>query len=134
MGQTQLLLITLGVIIAGTAVIIGMNLFQANAIEANRNGITNDLLSIANMSQAHFKKTAQLGGGNRNFQGFTIPKNMQSNEYGDYTIVYLRQDQALFQGVGKEPVGAGVGCDQSQQYVTHRILVYPDSVRVQIVY
>lgn len=134
MGQTQLLLITLGVIIAGTAVIVGMNLFHANAVEANRNGLTNDLLSLSTMAQAHYKKTSQLGGGNKSFIGFTIPKGMQSNENGDYSIISLSETQALLQGVGKEPVEGGVGCAEGGQFITHRMLVFKDSVRVQIVY
>ena len=133
MGQSQLLLIALGVIVVGAAIIVGMNIFHANAVEANRNGLTNDLLNIANMAQAHYKKTSELGGGHKNFAGFIIPNQMSSNENGTYTTVYLRSDQALFQGVGKETVELAAGC-QVGAYITHRILVFPDSVQVQQVY
>ena len=134
MGQSQLLLIVLGVIVVGAAVIVGMNIFHANAVEGNRNGLNNDLLVIANMAQSHYKKTSELGGGNRNFQGFQLPSNLESNENGAYTIIYLQQNRALFQGVGVEPLEVGMGCQQGGQFVTHRILVFPDSVQIEQVY
>ncbi|WKZ70241.1 MAG: hypothetical protein QY331_03090 [Melioribacteraceae bacterium] len=134
MGQQQLLLITLGVIIVGSALIVGMNLFHTNAIESNRNGVTNDLLHIATMSQIYFRKTSELGGGNKSFVGFQIPNQLLNNENGEYSVVYLRSDRALFQGIGVEPLESGVGCTQGGDYVTHRILVFPDSVQVEIVY
>lgn len=133
MGQSQLLLIALGVIIVGAAVIVGMNLFHANAVEANRNGLTNDLLTIANLSQAYYKKPSNLGGGKNSFEGFDIPARYRQNENGTYSTLYARSDQALFQGVGKETTELGLGCGVGV-YITHRILVYPDSVRVQIIY
>jgi hypothetical protein len=133
MGQTQLLLIALGVIIVGAAVIIGMNLFHVNAVEANRNGITNDLLTIANLSQAYYKKPSKLGGGKNSFEGFEIPARYKQNENGTFSTLYTRSDQALFEGVGKESAEMGAGCAEGQN-ITHRILVFPDSIRVQIVY
>lgn len=134
MGQSQLLLIVLGVIIAGAAVIIGMNIYHANAVESNRNAISSDLLNIATMSQAYYRKTSSLGGGSQSFVSFEIPDRLTKNENGEYSIVYLRSDRAMFQGVGVEPVDGGVGCSQAGQYVTHRILVLPDSVQIEQVY
>jgi len=46
MGQQQLLLIVLGVIIVGIAVVVGINLFNANATNANRDGVISDLNKI----------------------------------------------------------------------------------------
>lgn len=134
MGQSQLLLIVLGVIIVGAAAIIGMNLFHVNAIEANRNGINSDLLSIANQAQGYYKRTSELGGGDRDFSGFQISNQMQTNENGEYTIISLQQNRAVFQGVGVEPLEVGVGCSQSDEYVTHQINVYPDSVQIVQIY
>ena len=134
MGQSQLLLIVLGVIIVGSAVIMGMNLFQANAIESNRNALNSDLLNIATMSQAYYKKNSVLGGGNKNFSGFKIPKLLQENENGTYSTIYLRTNEALFQGVGTETTELNLGCSQAGVYVTQRIYVYPDSIQIEQVY
>jgi len=133
MGQSQLLLIVLGVIIAGAAVIMGMNIFHANAVESNRNAINSDLLHIATMSQAYYKRSSALGGGGQNFDGFQIEDQLTKNENGEYRTIYLRSNEALFEGVGVEPVEGGVGCSQAGQFVTHRILVLPDSVQIEVI-
>ena len=39
MGQQQLLLIVLGVIVVGIAVVVGTKLFNANAVSSNRDGV-----------------------------------------------------------------------------------------------
>ena len=46
MGQQQLLLIVLGVIVVGIAVVVGINLFNASAEEANKDGIVSMPLQI----------------------------------------------------------------------------------------
>ncbi|MBI2417017.1 MAG: hypothetical protein HYV28_03805, partial [Ignavibacteriales bacterium] len=56
MGQQQLLLIVLGVIIVGIAIVVGINLFRASAIDANRNGVISDLNNLAAMAQQYYKK------------------------------------------------------------------------------
>ena len=133
MGQSQLLLIVLGVIIAGAAIIVGMNLFHANAVESNRNGLNSDLIVIANMAQSHYKKTSVQGGGEKSFTGFVLPDRLKENENGTYSVVSLRNNQALFQGIGKEYTELGAGCGVGV-YITHRILVFPDSVQIEQVY
>ena len=44
MGQQQLLLIVLGVILVGIAIILGVNLFRANAVESKRNNVIPKIL------------------------------------------------------------------------------------------
>ncbi len=56
MGQQQLLLIVLGVIIVGIAVVVGINLFNANAEEAAKDGVVSDCTNLGAMAQQHYKK------------------------------------------------------------------------------
>ena len=42
MGSQQLLLIVLGVIIVGIAVIVGISIFGSNADQANKDAVTHD--------------------------------------------------------------------------------------------
>jgi len=60
MGQQQLLLIVLGVIIVGIAIVVGINLFTANAIESNRNGVISDLSNLGAMAQQYYKRPTTL--------------------------------------------------------------------------
>ena len=68
MGQQQLLLIILGVIIVGIAVAVGITMFQDNAVSANKDAVTNDLVNLAAKAQQHYRKPVALGGGGNTFQ------------------------------------------------------------------
>jgi hypothetical protein len=84
MGQQQLLLIVLGVIVVGIAVVVGINLFNANAISANRDGVVSDLNNLGAMAQQFYKKPASMGGGANTFTGFTLPTGLDSTANGTY--------------------------------------------------
>ena len=71
MGQQQLLLIVLGVIIVGIAVVVGINVFTASSVEANRNALIGDATNLASMAQQYYRKPTALGGGNQTFTGWT---------------------------------------------------------------
>ena len=45
MGQQQLLLIILGVIVVGIAVAVGITMFSDSAVNANRDAMVNDLVT-----------------------------------------------------------------------------------------
>ena len=73
MGQQQLLLIVLGVIIVGIAVVVGINLFTANSQQANRDNIIADLIAAGSMAHQYYRKPVALGGGGNTFTGWTMP-------------------------------------------------------------
>jgi hypothetical protein len=70
MGQQQLLLIVLGVIIVGIAVVVGINLFNANAEESAKDTVVSEATNLGAMAQQYFKKPVALGGGGNTFVGF----------------------------------------------------------------
>jgi hypothetical protein len=88
MGQQQLLLIVLGVIIVGIAVVVGINLFNANAKEAAKDGVVSDCTNLGAMAQQFYKKPISMGGGGNSFnngtQVWTIPVNLQTTANGTY--------------------------------------------------
>ena len=67
MGQQQLLLIVLGVIIVGIAVVVGINLFNANAEESTKDGVVSDCTNLGAMAQQYYKKPTSMGGGGNSF-------------------------------------------------------------------
>jgi Tfp pilus assembly protein PilE len=87
MGQQQLLLIVLGVIIVGIAIVVGINLFSASSVESNRDQVVSDNMNIAALAQQYYNKPAAMGGGGNAFTGFTIPANLASDANGTYTAV-----------------------------------------------
>lgn len=125
MGQQQLLLIVLGVIIVGIAIVVGINLFQASAIQANRDAVVADLNNLAAQAQQYYKKPTSLGGGGNSFVGFTIPTGMSSNANGTYTISTAgTATQIVFQGVGTEKG------DNGTTGVTHRATVTATNISI----
>ena len=84
MGQQQLLLIVLGVIIVGIAVVVGINLFNANAEESTKDTLVSEGTNLGAMAQQYFKKPVALGGGGNSFAGFgdcSSSWNYQVNYY-----------------------------------------------------
>jgi len=96
MGQQQLLLIVLGVI-----VVVGINLFNANATSANRDGIISDLNNVSAMAQQYYKKPGSMGGGGNTFTGWAIPTGLDSTANGTYTETVAAQTVTLV-GLGTE--------------------------------
>ena len=94
MGQQQLLLIILGVIIVGIAIAVGLSLFSAQSVQSNHDAIINDLNNIAANAYQHYIRPASMGGGANSYDGtgatgaaaYAIPTRMRTNEYAVYTV------------------------------------------------
>ena len=125
MGQQQLLLIILGVIVVGIAVAVGITMFSDNAVSANRDAVSNDLVNLAARAQQYYRRPAALGGGGNSFVGLTADAtglakmtNMGGgkNANGTYSVQSAgTANQVIIQGVGTETVSGG-------NYVTMRII------------
>jgi Tfp pilus assembly protein PilE len=87
MGQQQLLLIILGVIIVGIAIAVGLSLFSAQSIESNRDAMINDLSNISAHAYQYYIRPTSMAGGGGTFAGYTIPIKMSSNDNGIYAVV-----------------------------------------------
>ena len=85
MGQQQLLLIILGVIIVGIAIAVGLSLFSAQSIQSNKDAIINDLNNIAAQAYQYRIRPSSMAGGNGSYTGFSIPQKMASNANAAYT-------------------------------------------------
>ncbi len=103
MGQQQLLLIVLGVIVVGIAIVVGINLFNASAVSANRDAVISDLNNLAALSMSYYKKPTSMGGGGNSFTGFAIPADLDTTANGVYTIATAGSGTGItFKGVGTE--------------------------------
>ncbi len=101
MGQQQLLLIVLGVIIVGIAVVVGINVFTASSTQANRDAVIADCTNLASLAQQYYRKPTALGGGGNTFTGWTIPGQLDTTGNGTYTATVAAQSVTLV-GVGTE--------------------------------
>jgi hypothetical protein len=86
MGQQQLLLIVLGVIIVGVAIVVGINLFNANSEQAAKDTMVSESTNIGALAQQYYKKPQAMGGGGGDFTSFSIPADLKSPQggYGTY--------------------------------------------------
>ena len=104
MGQQQLLLIVLGVIVVGIAVVVGINLFTANAVSANRDGVVADLNNLGAMAQQYYRKPISMGRARNTFTGTTawaIPTKMDTTPNGTYAATVAAQTVTIV-GTGNE--------------------------------
>lgn len=107
MGQQQLLLIVLGVIVVGIAVVVGINLFNANAVSSNRDGVVSDLNNLGAMAQQYYKKPTSMGGGGNTFTSWTLPLELDTTANGTYTATVAAQSVTIV-GTGTENNDAGL--------------------------
>ncbi len=125
MGQQQLLLIVLGVIVVGIAVVVGIALFSANATEAKRNNVINDLLHLATEAQKYYKTPSAMGGGQSTFTGWEIPKRLQTNADGTFSVT-VNTDNVILLGTGNGEVTAN-------DYVEVKMTVTADDYVTEII-
>ena len=120
MGQQQLLLIVLSVIIVGIAVVVGINMFSASAVSANQDAVINDLMNFASRAQQYYVKPSGMGGGGNSFSGIACsdidPRVAAAateidNDNGIYTISSDGDATSVgLQGEGKTKDSAGKVC------------------------
>jgi hypothetical protein len=62
MGQQQLLLLVLGIVIVGIAIVVGINAYAENSVKSNYDALLQDGLRIASDAQAWKAKPELFGG------------------------------------------------------------------------
>ena len=104
MGQTQLLMIVLAVIIVGIAVAVGITQFGESAVAANRDAVAGDCHLIVAKAQQWYRKPTSLGGGGNAFTGLTLADIgvSSSNQNGSYALTIDAANQITIVGTGNE--------------------------------
>ena len=127
MGQQQLLLIALGTIIVGIAIVVGINLFLSSAIKLNRDQVISDLMNLASNAQAFYKKELGYGGGGGSFNGWDIPEFYKKYAGGKVRVrVRANRDKVILTGIGTE-IGRN-----GRSKVRVRLVVRPNNTRLII--
>ena len=117
MGQQQLLLIVLGVIIVGIAIVVGINLFNANAEQSAKDTMVSEGTNLGALAQQYYKKPKAMGGGGNSFADFTIPPKLVTTPTGTWSAGTPTATSITFTG-------------RPRQYTwTVTTIVYPDSIK-----
>ncbi len=110
MGQQQLLLIILGVIIVGIAIAVGITMFSSSSIQSNKDGIINDLNNLAANAYQYRIRPTTMGGGGGNYTNYVIPAKLQSNSNGQYSTTAVNPASINFRGVSSQAATNIVTC------------------------
>ena len=102
MGQQQLLLIILGVIIVGIAIAVGLSMFTAQSVGANRDAIIADLTNLAANAYQYRIRPTTMGGGGGSYSGYTIPPSLATNENGSYSLGTVGTTSVTFTGTSAQ--------------------------------
>ena len=124
MGQQQLLLIVLAMIIVGIAVVFSITLFRQKAIDSKRDLLINECGNLAMDAMKHYKKPSNLGGGGNSFIGWSIPEILATTATGNYSTAIFK-DSVLIIGTGNDVVN---GNDS----VKVQVSVYQNNYTTQI--
>lgn len=125
MGQQQLLLIVIGVIIVGIAIVVGIQLASTSAQSSNRDAVIADLNNIGAYAQQYYRKPTTMGGGGNSFTGWTIPPRLTKTGNGTYTAT-VGATVVTIVGTGNEIGNDGTNKVRAQAVVT------PTSITVSI--
>ena len=126
MGQQQILLIVLGIIVVGIAVILGITLFKTSAVEAKRDNMMNEAFNLASMAQQYYQRPKSLMGGGREFTSWEIPGALTVTASGRYEAL-VEADQIIITGVGNDVV---TGNDS----VSISVTVTPKEIQAAIIH
>lgn len=124
MGQQQLLLITLGVIIVGIAIVTGLILFEYSSNENKKNQIKSEGANLATMAQKYYRLPPTMGGGGRSFVGWIIPALLDTTDSGIYSITSISTNNLVITGIdrmmqlGQDTIRVTVQVTESDYMIT----------------
>ena len=98
MGQQQLLLIIVAIIVIGVSVTIANQLFYANAEDSNKDSIISELTNLATISLQYYQKPASIVGGGKSFTNWQIPSKLDTSTSGTYTISQASNKHLILNG------------------------------------
>ena len=98
MGQQQLLLVVLGLIIVGIALGLSNQLFDSHAEDSNKDSIESELVNLGTMAQQFFNKPVEMAGGNQSFINWVIPAELDSSTSGIYEIATVVNKSMVISG------------------------------------
>lgn len=125
-GQQQLLLVVLGVIVVGIAIAIALSIFREHAIVEKRDMLANECMNLGQVAMEYFRKPVNFGGGGRKFTGWQIPPRLVVSENGSFSAdVY--ESYIVITGTGNEVI---TGTDSIKVQVT----IYPESYSTTIIH
>jgi hypothetical protein len=129
LGQQQLLLIILAILVVGVAILLGINMFRSHAVETKRENIITDCVNLSGLAQQYYSRPKAMGGGGRSFEGWVIPAELRENANGRFEITDISQPLSFVEitAIGNEEVTAG-------DSVSVKIKIFPRDFQITILH
>jgi hypothetical protein len=110
MGQQQLLLIVLGVILVGVAVVLGIQYFGVGAEEGAKDELVAHTLTVGSNAQQWYRKPLAMGGGGGTYVGFSAHFDsnllkLKNSTNGDYQPSAEGNTSIIITGTPKANLG-----------------------------
>ena len=86
MGQQQLLLLILALIVIGVSITIANQIFNTSAEDSNKDSIVSELTNLGTIALQYFNKPAAMAGGGKSFTNWQIPAQLDTSNSGTYII------------------------------------------------
>ncbi|HMU42055.1 MAG TPA: hypothetical protein PKA80_02035 [Ignavibacteriaceae bacterium] len=103
MGQQQLLLIVVGLIVVAIAVAFAITLFRQHAADTKRDIVMNECMNLGNMAMTFYEKPKTFGGGGFSFEGWDIPDQLATTSSG-YYVASVEASKVIIIGTGNDVV------------------------------
>jgi len=99
MGQQQLLLVILGILVVGIAIAVGISLFGAHSQGANKDGVTASLVGLGANAYQYKIRPSTLGGGGQSYVGYLVPPKLSRDDNGfQYTTGTITATSCIITG------------------------------------
>ena len=110
MGQQQLLLIILGVIIVGVAIAVGISMFSGQSVASNKDAIITDIATLGADVYQYKIRPSSMGGGNGSYTGYTLSSTGAwgtNNPNATYSVT-LSASSCVILGTSKQVASSSV--------------------------
>jgi hypothetical protein len=134
MGQQQLVLIVLSIIVVAIAAAAGINYFNNNIVQFNRDAVIEDLHNLTTDTRTYYKKAKSQGGGGNNSLSYSMPTPPAQNDNGTFSAISVTPQRVIFREVAVENVEQGMGCTGGHLKITYTMTVYPDSASLRKIF
>jgi hypothetical protein len=102
MGQNQILIIAISILIIGISILAGTGFFTDDETETNKKAMINDVNHIAMNATRYYRRIGALGGGGYSYLGYALPGGYRSNLNGSYSVNPLSQSALQIRGVSSK--------------------------------
>ena len=146
MGQQQLLLLVLGIVIVGLAVVVGIEAFSQNKLNSTVDMMVNDIVGMGSQAQAWSLKPQAFGGPvqGKGFEGVTLQTLGYATQVVEGTPVHVTQvgsygitgapttECIAFRGYSNDAISGGT-IDPDLAAVVSLVVTgaHPDSIRTE---